>query len=75
MIEIPEEMVKNFVSEKYNGFELEILSGLKYRSLEDIYETLHYSFAIIMQPSLLDEQQVRMMVEKMSHGIWGNLKN
>ncbi len=75
MIDQPEEMVAKFVSEKYKGFELKMLSGLRHRAFEDIYETLHDSFVIIMQPSLLDKQQVRTMVEKMAHGIWINFNS
>ena len=75
MIDAPEDMVARFVSEKYKGFELKILSGLRHRAIEDVYETLKYSFVIIMQPSLLDEQQVTTMVKELSHSIWINFNS
>ncbi len=75
MIDQPEEMVRKFVKENYKGFKLQLLSGLKHRHFDEIWETLLNSFVIIMQPSLLDEQQVRMLVEKMAHGIWVNFNS
>ncbi len=75
LIEQPEEMVAEFVRQKYDGFELQMLSGLRHRSFEEIWDTIHDSFVIIMQPSLLDEYQVRSMVEQMSHGIWINFNS
>ncbi len=75
MIEEPEEMVVKFVKEKYKGFELQLLSGLRHRAIEDIYKTLKDSFIIIMQPSLLDEKQVTTMVKELSHSIWINFNS
>jgi hypothetical protein len=72
LIELPEQMVQSFVNKEYDGFELKILSGLRHRTFEEIWETLKESYAIIMQPSLLDEQQVIELAKAISHGIWGN---
>ena len=75
MIDSPEEKVLEFVNNYYKGFELNILSGLRHRNIEDIYETLKESFVIIMQPSLFDKQQVTSIASGLSHWIWGNFNN
>lgn len=75
MIDAPEDMVQKFVAENYKGFELQLLSGLRHRAIEDIYKTLEDSFIIIMQPSLLDEKQVTTLVKGLSHSIWVNFNS
>lgn len=75
MLDAPEDKVQKFVADFYKGFELRLLSGLRYRSIEDIYETLEDSFAIIIQPSLLDRRQVVELVSGLSHSIWVNFNS
>jgi len=74
LIEQPEYMVREFASDKYKEFELQMLSGLKHRAFEEVWETLNTSFSIIMQPSLLDKQQVQSLVSQIAHGIWVNFQ-
>jgi hypothetical protein len=75
MIDAPEEKVSEFVNNYYKGFELNLLSGLRYRAIEEIYQTLKDSFVIIMQPSLFDKQQVMDIVSNLSHSIWVNFNS
>lgn len=77
MIDEPEQMVREFLSKKHGywdfpeyGFKL--LSGLRHRHIEDIYASLEESRVVIMQPSLLEKEQVQKIVQAISHPIHVN---
>jgi hypothetical protein len=77
MIAEPEEMVKKFLSEKrafwdFKHYDVKLLSGLRHRDIGDIYASLEESRVIIMQPSLLDKEQIKKIVQAISHPIHGN---
>ena len=75
MIDVPEEMITKFVSEKQgywdfpDNYDLKLMSRLKHRNIEDIYDSLKESRVIIMQPSLFDKEQVIKIVKSISHPI------
>lgn len=75
MIAEPEDKVIEFVKEKYPNYKLELLSGLRHRDLQDIYDTLKESRIIIMQPSLLDSSQIKEVVSYLSHPIHINFNS
>ncbi len=72
MLDAPEEMVAKFISDKYDQYNFKLLSGLKHRSINDIFDSLKESRVIIMQPYLLDKQQVVKIVQSISHSIHVN---
>jgi hypothetical protein len=73
MIAEPEDKVQEFIRENYPNYELKLLSGLRQRDIQDVWETIKESRIIIMQPSLLDKEQVQKMLLNISHGIHTSL--
>lgn len=72
IIETPEEQVTKFVSERYSNYDFKLLSGLRHRNIEDIYDSLRDSRVIIMQPFLLEKEQISKIVAAISHPIHVN---
>jgi len=72
LIDSPEPMVKEWVAKHHSNFELKLLSGLRHRGMDDIYDSLRNSRIIVMQPSLLDAQQIADIVKEIGHGIHVN---
>jgi hypothetical protein len=73
MIAEPEEKVIEFMAKYKPNYELKLLSGLRHRDMEDIKDSLENSRIVIMQPSLLEKEQVVNMVKNISHPIHVNL--
>jgi hypothetical protein len=69
MIDAAEPMVSKFVSKHYPNLDFKLLSGLRHRDIQDIRDSLMESRIIIMQPSLLEEEQVVNIVTSISHPI------
>ena len=65
-------IVSQFISDKYGHCDVSILSGLKRRDLGEIWNTLKDNRVVVIQPSLLDETQIRTLTKSISHGIWIN---
>lgn len=72
MIAEPEEFVKQFAKRQYPNYDLEILSGLGHRDPQDLYDSLRDSRVIIIQPNLLEREQVVKLVSAISHPIHVN---
>lgn len=67
-----DDKLKQFIDKKYPDSQINILSGLRQRHIEDIYETLKDSYAIVIQPNMLEEVQVKELVKGISHSVWIN---
>ncbi len=72
MIDVPEEPIEAFTKTYYPNYDLKLLSGLKHRAIEDIYDSLRDSRVIIMFPSLFDDEQLKKIVTAISHPIHVN---
>ncbi len=72
MIDSPEEKVVEFAKKRYPNYDLHLLSALRHRDMQDIYESLEESTVIIMQPSLLEKEQVIKIIQAISHPIHGH---
>lgn len=72
MLAEPEDKVIEFMQKYNSDYELKLLSGLRHRDMQDIRDSLRNSRIIIMQPSLLEKEQVVNMVKNISHPIHVN---
>lgn len=75
LTDVPEPRVMEHFEKFYKGFELKILSGFRHRTINEIYETLNDSFAIIAELTLLDERQITDLVRELSHLVWINFNS
>lgn len=69
LIDEPENIVTAFVKDKYKDYDFKLLSGLAHRDKQDLYDSLRESRVIIMQPSLLEPDQIAEIATLIGHPI------
>ncbi len=72
MTDSPEPIVEQFVKNRYPNYDFEMLSALGHRDIQDIFESLKNSRIIIIQPNMLDREQVVNLVSAISHPLHVN---
>lgn len=72
MMEEIDPKIKSFIELRFKGYEMKQLSALSHRSEQDIFDSLEESYGIVIQPNLLEPQQIIEMAKLISHPIHGN---
>jgi len=72
LLDEPEMFLSEFVADNYPDYSFEMMSGFIHRDMSEVYESLKEARVIIMQPNLLEENQVSDMVKAISHPIHVN---
>ncbi len=71
MIQDPEPHVVEFAKKHYPNLDLQLMSGLRHRHIDEIRDSLKDSMIIIMQPHLIDPSQIALIAQSISHSIHG----
>lgn len=61
-----------FVRNKFKGYEVKQLSALSHRDRLDILDSLRDSYAIVIQPNMLEIPQIQQIAKLISHPLHGN---
>lgn len=69
LIEEPEVPVMDWVRANCANYEFKLLPGFRHRCNDDIFTSLRESRIIIMQPNLLESNQIASIVTQIGHSI------
>lgn len=72
LLEAPDRKVVEFAAKKYKHHELKYLPGLRQRDIQEIYDSIRESRVIIIEPHILESEQIATIVSAIAHPIHVN---